>query len=343
MHACTRYLIAAILSCCDIARLSTRRSWTSSEESSNMQCLLWILKREGTSTNLHCLWWSLKREELRQIYSICCGSWREKELRQICSVCCGAWREKNFDKSTVFVVDLEERRNFDKSAVFDVDLKKELRKICSVCCGSWRENFDKSALCFLCLEEEESTSTALHWSSSYCAGSCVHSPIWIIVVPSDFWERPSHVMFVGPHDDNGCQWKAKRESSEKEKEKVAAPLSVYVSIAEHMHIHRGVMRSQCVASVPYFGGVPSSIAARCHPSICPGLSPNRHWRPRWFTKTAQKYHRYPPQCPTFSTLNKISCTSWSRCKVTSKQPNANYQRRHKSGGRSYYLLSTGIR
>ncbi len=213
----------------------------------NLQYLLWILKREGTSTNLQCLLWSLKREELRQIYSVCCGSWREKELRQICSVCRGAWREKNFDKSTVFAVDLEERRNFDKSAVFDVDLKRELRKICSVCCGSWRENFDKSALCFLCLEEEESTSTALHWSSSYCAGSCVHSPIWIIVVPSDFWERPSHVMFVGPHDDNGCQWKAKRESSEKEKEKVAAPLSVYVSIAEHMHIHRGVMCSQCVS------------------------------------------------------------------------------------------------
>ncbi len=144
-------------------------------------------------------------------------------------------------------MDLEERRNFDKSAVFDVDLKRELRKICSVCCGAWRENFDKSAQCFLCLEEEESTSTALHWSSSHCAGSCLHSPIWIIVVPSDFWERPSHVMFVGPHDDNGCQWKAKRESSEKEKEKVAAPLSVYVSIAEHMHIHRGVMCSQCVS------------------------------------------------------------------------------------------------
>jgi hypothetical protein len=99
----------------------------------------------------------------------------------------------------------------------------------------------------LCLEEEESTSTALHWSSSYCARSCVHSPIWIIVIPSDFWERPSHVMFVGPHDDNGCQWKAKRESSEKKKEKVAAPLSVYVSIAEYMHIHGGVICSQCVS------------------------------------------------------------------------------------------------
>ncbi len=99
-----------------------------------------------------------------------------------------------------------------------------------------------------------------------------------------------------------------------------------------------------LASVPYFGGVPSSIAARCHLSICPGLSLSiRHWRPRWFTKAAQEYHRYPPQCPTFSTLNKISCTSWSRCKVTSKQPNANYQRWHKSGGRSYYLLSTGTR
>ncbi len=108
MHACTRYLIAAILSCCDIARLSTRRSCTSSEESSDMQCLLWILKRE----------------QLRQIYSVCCGSWREKnfdksavfdvdlkgeELRQICSVRCGSWSEKNFDKSAVFVVDLEER------------------------------------------------------------------------------------------------------------------------------------------------------------------------------------------------------------------------------------------
>jgi len=41
--------------------------------STNLQCLLWILKREGTSTNLQCLLWTLKREELRQIYSVCCG------------------------------------------------------------------------------------------------------------------------------------------------------------------------------------------------------------------------------------------------------------------------------
>jgi hypothetical protein len=160
MHACTRYLIAAILSCCDIVRVSTRRSWTSCEESSNMQCLLWILKREkfdkfavfvvdleerrtptnlqcllwilkreGTSTNLQCLLWSLKRE-VRQIYSVCCGSWREKELRQICSVCCGPWREKNFDKSTVFVVDLEERRtSTNLRSVFCVWKKKRVPQL----------------------------------------------------------------------------------------------------------------------------------------------------------------------------------------------------------------------
>jgi len=247
MHACTRYLIAAILSCCDIVRVSTRRSWTSCEESSNMQCLLWILKREKfdkfavfvvdleerrTPTNLQCV---VDLEERR-----------------------------NFDKFAVFIVKLEERSSTNLQCLLWIlkregtstnlqcllwTLKREeLRQIYSVCCGPWREkNFDKSAQCFLCLEEEESTSTALHWSSSYCAESCVHSPIWIIVVPSDFWERPLQVMFVGPHDDNGCQWKAKRESSEKVKEKVAAPLSVYVSIAEYMHIHRGVMCSQCVS------------------------------------------------------------------------------------------------
>jgi hypothetical protein len=61
-------------------------------------------------------------------------------------------------------------------------------------------------------------------------------------------------MSVGPHDDNGCQWKAKRESSEQEKEKVAAPLSAYVSIAEYMPIHRGVMCSQCTSLSSIFRG-----------------------------------------------------------------------------------------
>jgi hypothetical protein len=52
------------------------------------------LEERRTPTNLQCLLWILKREELRQIYSVCCGS----------------WREKNSDKSTVFIVELEERR-----------------------------------------------------------------------------------------------------------------------------------------------------------------------------------------------------------------------------------------
>ncbi len=124
------------------------------------------LEERRTSTNLQCLLWILKREQLRQIYSVCSGSWREKnfdksavfdvdlkreELRQICSVRCGSWSEKNF-------------ANLQCSLWI---LKREvLRQICAVffVSGRRRENLNCTALIKLILCRKLCTLTDMDHS-----------------------------------------------------------------------------------------------------------------------------------------------------------------------------------
>jgi len=117
-------------------------------------------------SDMQCLLWILKRERLRQIYSVCCGSWREnnfdksavfdvdlkrEELRQICSV----------------VVDLEVRRTSTNLQCSLWILKREvLRQICAMffVSGRRRENLNCTALIKLMLCGKSCTLTDMDHS-----------------------------------------------------------------------------------------------------------------------------------------------------------------------------------
>ncbi len=100
-----------------------------------------------------------------------------------------------------------------------------------------------------------------------------------------------------------------------------------------------------LASVPYFGGVPSSIAARCHLSICPDRSLSLI--ATGALDGSQKLHR----STTDNHPDVQQSLHWTKFPArpdhVAKSPVNNQMRtikvRHKSGGRSYYVLSTGTR